>query len=329
MRRVINYQISQVNFPEISIEPIENIKSVNRNTHWEINSQEGTVDLEFPETTIGEIDIGAMSSIKLKIVGWLHTQKDSTLFFQKSIKRKESLNAIVYRIEKDFPTAQNKTFTSLRLFIENKEKKQGIMMNYFIVKTEVIDETTNSIGLKKSFCESKEQEMKSAQKNHNGHNGKKLNKEILGGISDFFGPEHLAIKSNKIFQPPALDWSKPSQTALINPPQVRDPPPSPKREASVKIPTQSYSNILEGCIISCNIVNLAQKRVIEELVEAMGGYFIQENKDAAQYIISDGTTYSNLLEDLNNGVTIVAPQWIFDCITNRRKMEPSAYLLFN
>lgn len=324
--KAIDYSIKAY-YPQTHPEhPIEFIQSRNREFYTQFEGHSVVIELEFTPSVIDSISIGLMTSTKLHIVAYTSPdQTDPVNLLEKKIpKFSEHVKTYLYKASDCFPNYQDFPFCGMKLEIDNLEERRSFNINYIqlLAPKQVMQDTSpppaRSNLNKSSFI------TPAASKSTD----KCFKQSTL--------PEFYTNESNN--ESDTLIVSNSVEEALQNSPEIAKQQnrliSSIKKihktgvSSKKKKLTNSYSDLLNGYLVSCVVNDEMMKYEVIQLCEVLGAVYIEDLEDRPRYVISDGSDIELLEKLQSQDMQIVSIEWLRECLIRKELVPIEIYLVY-
>ncbi|CAG9317009.1 unnamed protein product [Blepharisma stoltei] len=320
MESRIPYMIAGI-FCQDTFSSEESLQNPNEHTFFRTDAKEVTFDLKFSETKINEIHYWAMGNTQITILASNDNDPatQDRLIFSHIDTQGSFIKKEIYTAEKEFPSSLNKLYTSIRLIVRNLSSSTELRVNYLGMVPEYTNNSQSLMDNPKEFSPPIKRLKESIPIKK--HNESPIPCPKLVKHEPFFSSISQATPKSTIYRQTHLTFDQQSQQDRLRSLIAVNSPPK------VKNPTNSYKDLLNGCVIICQLEDEVAKLIAQELCEVSGACYIESYTDDVQYLISDGSDENLILQVRRNGGFIVRLQWLYDCIETRTKRDVSNYLL--
>lgn len=315
--------------------PIDNIQSKNKEIYTQFEEHAAFIELEFTPCVIASLSIAVMASTNLRVIAYsLPDKSDAVDLLEKKITSfNDELKVGTYKASECFVSYQYLSFTGMRLELENLEERRPFNLNYISLMTpkEVKQDTPSPRPLsrtnfyKNSFTTPTASKPRPTPKDSSDSHYKQSTLNDLMGFGQTNGSETLLVVGSveeTLQNSPEI--AKQQSRLLSNIKRTPASSASPKK----KKPTNSYSDLLNGYLVSCVVEDEMMKYEVIQLCEVLGAVYIEDVADRPSCIISDGSQPEMLPKLHDEGMHIISIEWLRECLTMKDLMPIEIYSLY-
>lgn len=320
MSQSIEYTIESVN-PAGSGD-IENIKSNNLHTSWESKENCATITITFPDTTIKQISLYTDNLSSLNVIAW-DTSGNPCSILEIPVKVQTAKKA------HSFPINNSSIFSKCQININTDSS--SIKLYYLILNTDRENTTTNKKPVQTSLL------LKSPSFYPKSNGTPK--KTIQARPSPVLKQSKLFGIKNTISSTPSIDKNPnkslesyedlDEQQRIYE--NIQNNRQKTLRSFSNKQMTQttSYQNLLAPSEQNAYIVSCEEesdlKTCIAEICSVLGICYLKNVEEATTHLIYDGNDPNIIESAKKSNISIISKQWLLDCITQRKSLDPRDY----